>query len=244
MLIAPTHFDIAFIQYINQFAYHSKQFDKLVVLLSHNYLPKGGVFVLLISWGWFKANERQALNRSLIVATFFSSLMAEFITRVISILAPFRFRPEQDQNLNFILPYNATPGIMDGWSSFPSDHAALFFALSTGLLFISRKVGIFALLYTVIFIALPRTYMGLHYPSDLIAGALIGIASAVCTNVYMSRSNIVQFVTKSADSHPEYFYPLFVLSWCQVYELFWSARELVSRVPGFLKGMLAYIYGT
>lgn len=243
MLMTIFHFDAAFIQYINQFAYHSKLFDKLVVLLTHNDLLKGGVFVLLICWGWFKVDERQALKRSLTVTTFFSSLIAEFVTRAVSFLTPFRFRPEHDHNLNFILPYNAPPGTMDGWSSFPSDHASLYFALSTGLFFISRKVGIFAFLYTVIFIALPRTYMGLHYPSDLIAGALIGIASAVCVNVYMSRSNIVRFVTQSADSYPEYFYPVFVLFLCQVYELFSSARELVSRVPGFLKGMLAYIYG-
>jgi undecaprenyl-diphosphatase len=34
----------------------------------------------------------------------------------------------------------------------------------------------FGLLYAAAFICLPRAYLGFHYPTDLIAGAAIGIA--------------------------------------------------------------------
>ena len=67
---------------------------------------------------------------------------------------------------------------MGSSSSFPSDHAVLFSAITTGIFLVSRRLGIFATIYCLIFIAFPRLYLGLHYATDIIVGALIG---AVCT---------------------------------------------------------------
>ena len=62
--------------------------------------------------------------------------------------------------------------------SFPSDHAAAAFAIAVAVLAFSRWAGA-AFLAAASFIAASRVALGLHYPSDVVVGALIGALSAV-----------------------------------------------------------------
>ena len=59
--------------------------------------------------------------------------------------------------------------------SFPSDHAAVAFAIAFGVLAFSRRAGILFLAAATL-ISLSRIALGLHYPSDVLAGALVGWA--------------------------------------------------------------------
>lgn len=60
------------------------------------------------------------------------------------------------------------------FSSFPSGHATLFFALATAIYLYDKRAGyVFSLAATLI--AISRMVVGVHYPVDIIAGALIGI---------------------------------------------------------------------
>jgi membrane-associated phospholipid phosphatase len=61
--------------------------------------------------------------------------------------------------------------------SFPSDHATGAFALAFGVWLYDRTFGA-ALLVVAAVLAFVRIYVGTHYPGDVIAGALIGIAVA------------------------------------------------------------------
>lgn len=59
-------------------------------------------------------------------------------------------------------------------ASFPSDHAAFFFALSLGIFLASRRAGAFALGWTLIVICGSRMITGTHSPLDIAAGLAIG----------------------------------------------------------------------
>ena len=60
--------------------------------------------------------------------------------------------------------------------SFTSNHAANHFALAVFLSLVFRQIRWlpFVLLSWAVFIALSQVYVGLHYPADIIAGALLG----------------------------------------------------------------------
>jgi undecaprenyl-diphosphatase len=63
-----------------------------------------------------------------------------------------------------------------GESSFPSGHSMEAFAMATAfsLLFRKKKI-VFPLFFWAMIVAYSRITLGVHYPSDVIAGILIGV---------------------------------------------------------------------
>lgn len=75
--------------------------------------------------------------------------------------------------------YGTTPLIEHVASpSFPSGHAAFFFALA-GVLYAYNKTAGLLLLLGAAVLSSARVFAGLHWQADIIAGALIGLASAL-----------------------------------------------------------------
>jgi undecaprenyl-diphosphatase len=220
-------FDLNVLTYVNQFSQYSWTLDNLILFLSDSHLLKGGVIVTLAWWVWFKSDERQSHNREHITSTVLCCLLALMLTRVLALTLPFRLRPLHEDGLVFWLPYGVKTTTLDGWSSFPSDHAVLFFALSTGLLFVSRKVGAFALAYTALFIALPRIYLGLHYPTDIIAGATIGMTIVLLGNTYLVQNQSLKSIANWSYSKPDFFYPVFFLLTYQIADMFDGIRSVM-----------------
>jgi undecaprenyl-diphosphatase len=63
-------------------------------------------------------------------------------------------------------------------AGFPSDHATASFAIATAIVLRNRRWGIVALVLATL-LALTRVAIGVHYPSDVLAGAALGAASAL-----------------------------------------------------------------
>jgi len=61
--------------------------------------------------------------------------------------------------------------------SFASDHAAAAFAIAFAVLAFSRRAGL-GFLVAAALIGVSRIALGLHYPSDVLAGVLVGWAAA------------------------------------------------------------------
>lgn len=81
----------------------------------------------------------------------------------------------------------------DAASSFPSGHATFFFALATVVYLYNKRWGIWFFITTTI-IVFARVAAGVHYPSDIAAGAIIGIGSA-----YISYLGVRRLTRKRAD---------------------------------------------
>ena len=62
--------------------------------------------------------------------------------------------------------------------SFPSGHTAISFAVSGILVrYLDKKYGMTAIVFAVL-IAFSRLYVGVHFPSDVLAGVVTGILSS------------------------------------------------------------------
>ncbi|QGZ59139.1 phosphatase PAP2 family protein [Paraburkholderia acidiphila] len=141
------------------------------------YTFKGYCLIPLIVWIWFQPNERREWRREMMIATVASGLIALAVGRLLARFLPFRQRPifNPDLHLHFASSSLRAAGLTD-FSSFPSDHAMLWVAIAVGIFLVWRFVGALAILYVVLIICLPRAYLGYHYPTDLIAGGVIGVA--------------------------------------------------------------------
>ena len=62
--------------------------------------------------------------------------------------------------------------------SFPSDHATVAFAIAISVFLRSRRLGAVAVAMAAL-VALSRVVVGTHYPSDVVAGAVIGTLDAL-----------------------------------------------------------------
>ena len=173
--------DIEIIRIINQFAQQYPFFDRVFSTIG-GHLFRTVTLVALVWWAWFRPSKTVDTDRERLISTLLFCMVAIIIAKLMSVCLPFRVRPLAIPGLVSRLPASATLA-WEKMSSFPSDHAVLFFTLSTGLTFVSRPVGIFAYTFTILFVCLPRIYIGEHYPTDIIAGALVGIGVGWVANI-------------------------------------------------------------
>ena len=220
-------FDTSIVSFVNRFAHHSWVFDTFVFMISDNHLLKGGVVVALIWWAWFRPSVNQLDSRKYLLCGVIACLLSVVVARALADLLPFRERPIAVAALHFQSPYGHSDEDLIHWSSFPSDHAAVFFALATSIFFAWRTGGIIALAHVVLFICLPRLYLGLHYPTDLVVGALIGIALASIARAPVVRERIGRLAMPWLEYSPGSFYACLFVMTLQIVTLFESMRKIV-----------------
>jgi len=76
------------------------------------------------------------------------------------------------------------PDMRESGNSFPSGHTSLAFSTATGLLLTNNKWYYVAPAYVwAMGVGYARIYLGQHYPSDVIAGAITGAAGAYIAHI-------------------------------------------------------------
>lgn len=220
--------DYAILSYLSGFSRHSTLFDRAVLGLSSTDLFKGVVIVSIFFWLWFRDDTNQSKNRERLISTTLSAIPAMLVARVLALTLPFRFRPVH-ASLDFVFPSGAELRLID-WSSFPSDHAALFFTLSAGILFVSRTAGVFAMAWTLVVICFPRIYLGWHYPTDIMAGAFIGTGFACLGNLITVFGRISQSILAWEKRNPGFFYWLFFIISFEIADIFENVRRVLAFV--------------
>jgi undecaprenyl-diphosphatase len=72
---------------------------------------------------------------------------------------------------------------------FPSDHATAAFAIAFALVLRDRTIGAVALVLALV-LSFGRVALGAHYPSDVFAGAVLGLAAALVLWIPALRERI------------------------------------------------------
>lgn len=210
----------------------------LVKFVSENGLIKGGFIATLIWWLWFQDTSTKQAVREKLLGLMIATIGAIFIGRVLALCLPFRPRPIVNPELG--ISFSQGNVALESWSSFPSDHAVLFFTLAAGLWLISRPIGLIALFHAIFVICLPRIYLGLHYPTDIIAGAFLGIGIALLASRSDWRTRVARPLMKYADKSPSWFYSGFFLLTFQISEMFDSSRHVLRGVFKLLSLILPH----
>lgn len=110
-----------------------------------------------------------------VVAVFVRFVLVEIIRRIF-----FRPRPFVYNQINLLVSHSANE------PSFPSGHASFYFALSTIIYGYNKKIGILFFISSFL-IAISRVFVGIHWPLDIIAGAILGIAMGLVLNKLFKR---------------------------------------------------------
>jgi undecaprenyl-diphosphatase len=252
-------FDLPIIAWVNQFAGQSKFLDKFVteVMASHSasLLP----LILCLWWIWFaerpaprnRAAEQllgeQAARglsgsraRHVVIETGIAVVLALVVSRLIQDLAPYHPRPIH-AGIPFVLPIGQERDVLANWSSFPSDHAAMGLALAAGIWRRKALLGAAAVLWAALMVCFPRLYAGWHYPSDLIAGGLIGVACVVAVAaaapLFRGLSNGV--LSLEARHRPA-FYTLALFAAFQVATMFDDIRTPARALPHAIQALVEH----
>lgn len=152
---------------INQYAGFNLYIDKTFIFFSE-YLIALFVLFFIIEF-----KNVKAVSNAII-----SSLAAVLINSAIGFFY-FIPRPFVSHKVNLLVNHITN-------ASFPSDHAAVSFAFATAIFLYNRKVGVFA--YAIAFlISVSRVFVGLHYPSDILVGAIVGIIVSLIVDIFVRR---------------------------------------------------------
>jgi len=126
----------------------------------------GAAPVAMLAAHWIPASERVHAQRA-VYRALVSAVTALFGNALIS-LAFFRTRPFAAlDRVTLLIGEPLTP------KSFPSDHAAMAFAIAVSVWFAWPRLGRWMIAVAAL-VAVGRVYVGVHYPGDIIAGAALG----------------------------------------------------------------------
>lgn len=210
---------------VNQFVGRWVWLDRVAGAIVGNVLISGVFLMGCVCYVWFRAKEQRNMRAQLdIIREFIGVCISGPLSRGLQLVLNYHARPFNDPTLPFRRPTSVDPEDFNHWSSFPSDHATVYFALAFLVFGRSRRIGTLALA-SAVFASLPRIYLGYHWPSDIAAGALLGwlcISSAKKLVPINAVRRILSFETCS----PAYFNPLALVVSYELANLFDDIRKV------------------
>jgi len=176
--------DVLVTQWINGLAGRNGPLDQVMILVSSVGVP---LLVLAVAAQWWARSDR-TYTRHVLVAAGLSFLLGLGVNQIILLFVR-RMRPYDGGITHLLIERSADP-------SFPSDHATATFAIAAAFLVHGLQRRGLAFLLAALLVTFSRVYIGTHYASDVLGGALTGIVAAgVISTLYRPGTRVDRLVT-------------------------------------------------
>jgi undecaprenyl-diphosphatase len=159
--------DTSITQWINGFAGQSAVLDQLIIDITNFGVP---MMVLLVVMQWWVASPRPAARQNALKAglTFLLGLgLAQVMLLFIHRMRPY------DASISHLI---VAPTV--DWS-FPSDHAIASFGIAFAYALSGFRRAALIYFGLALLVCFSRIFVGMHYVSDVLGGALVAFAAAI-----------------------------------------------------------------
>jgi undecaprenyl-diphosphatase len=153
-------------------------------MITFTSLGNGGIIWILLTLVFFATKEYKKMAKVLTLSMIFNFFIVNLIIKpTVARTRPF----ELVNGINLLVPKPIDP-------SFPSGHTAISFCFLFVVLFMTKSKIIKGItIFLALLISYSRLYLFVHYPSDVIFGAIIGAAIAIFTMRYYFKGYFAGF---------------------------------------------------
>lgn len=146
--------------------------DKIMPLFTH--LGDAGIIWIILAVYLLIMKKYRKYGIIMVLALILDFLLCNILLKeIVGRARPFEVRPYIDIIIN--KPQDP---------SFPSGHTAISFAAASVLFYLDKRTGIFSIIIASI-IAFSRLYLYVHYPTDVLAGIIVGVLCGIISiNIY------------------------------------------------------------
>ena len=137
------------------------------------------MLVLLVYW-----LTRNSRNKLMVVSAVLAFMIAEVIGKLIGLLYSHHQPFAVWSDVNKLIEKEVG-------NSFPSDHTIVFFSVCITIALFRKK---FWYLWTALalLLSISRIYVGVHYPVDILVGAILGTAAAILVYKLVPKQNWIR----------------------------------------------------
>jgi undecaprenyl-diphosphatase len=158
--------DVSLFHLINSLAGHGRMMDAVIVFCAE-YMPYALATLIFGVTLWRTRDWRMPLTALV------SAAVARGVVKTVILL--FYARPRPFVVLSGVHQLIAAKG--EEYQSFPSGHALFFFAVAAAAYGYNRRLGWWLFAGATV-MGIARVAAGVHWPSDILAGAILGIVTA------------------------------------------------------------------
>ena len=166
--------DKALFLWINALAGHASAVDAAMGWVASDYLVPVCMGLTLVALWFIGRDVPERMRHQIGMFTALTAMALSSLVVLISNALFFRPRPFDGLEGVSLLFYQPTD------SSFPSNSAAVAFAIAAAVWCVNRRLGA-ALFVAAAVYGFSRVYVGVHYPGDILGGAVIAVVVTALT---------------------------------------------------------------
>ncbi len=146
--------------------------DYIMRLVVNDYFVIVSISLVLLGlWFWGKKRDEREYNQRAVMVAAASLGISDGMVKICNL---FYYRPRPFISMPELLPTVEKIFYPPHDASFPSNAAAIVFAAAVTIWFYHHKIGAF-LCFLALLMSFARVYAAVHYPLDIIGGAVISI---------------------------------------------------------------------